>query len=148
MTTSQILKSIARKLGLTFRIPSSESQKLEAINSALPKFVDAPPYVTGVTHASDAEDTVVLTYSEAVQELGTGQWILARVLDDGTVETEDATSVTQTGASEITLTFAVAGGTVVFISVTHSNFTPAVLSAVTFAPERVGGNHVVWAGVP
>lgn len=147
MTTPQIIKRIARKLGITLRVPSSESQKLEAIDGALPKFISAPPYVSGVTHASDAEDTVVLTYNEAVQELGTGQWLLARVLDDGTVEVEDATSVIQTGASEITLTFAVAGGTVVFISVNHSSFTPAVVSATTFAPERVsGGNAAVWAG--
>lgn len=146
MNTSQILKSIAHKLGITLRVPSSEQQKLEAIRDTLPRFIEAPPYVASVAYTSAAEDTVVLTYSEAVQELGTGQWVMDLVLDDGTVEFATAETVTQTGPAEITLTFAASAGTATFIGIRHASFVTTVLSATTFAPERIGGNYVVWAG--
>ena len=151
MTTSQILKSIAHKLSLTFRVPSSESQKLEAINKALPRFTTDPPYVADLAYTADTEDTVVLTYSEPVELLAGAtpeRWELLAVASDGSTGSEQATAAEQTGESEITLTFPAATGTTNIVHLNLDSFAPAVCSVATLTPERVAGEHrTVWAGL-
>lgn len=151
MNTSQILKSIARKLGLTFRVPSSESQKLEAVNDALPRFTSPAPYISSLAYTADTDDTVVITYNEPVELLaGTTpeRWELFIISSDGSTGSEQATTAEQTGDAEITLTFPAAAYAVNFARLTLDSFTPAVVSRVTHTPERVAGEHfVVWGAL-
>lgn len=108
MTTPQILKSIARKLGITFRVPSSESQKLEAVSKAIDPLVADAPYPTGaVFTAGGSDDTLVLTFSGPI-ELGpvSDPGDVALFIIDSAAGSEEltVTAVEQTGTDEITIT--------------------------------------------
>lgn len=142
MNTSQILKSIAHKLGLTFRVPSSESQKLEAINDALPRFTSPAPYVVGVTEVPSSSTEWIVEYSEPVALLSTvDATAYSFVLYSGSEagEAVSGVAISQTSATEITIETNAISISPERIYVTKSG-GPAVVSAATKAPEiMVGG---------
>ena len=144
MTTSQILNSIARKLGLTFRVPSSESQKLEAINDALPRFTSEAPYVVSVTEVPSSSTEWTVVYSEPVELLSTADatdysFVLYSGSEAG--EAVSGVAISQTSATEITIETDAISISPERIFVT-TNGGPAVVSVATKAPEIVAGSVV------
>ena len=147
MTTPQIIKRIARKLGITMRVPSSESQKLEAIDGALPKFTSAPPFVESAVLVDGSTDlAITLTFNEPV-ELNTT--VAPSVFTAYAVETAAgliegaATAVVQTSPTEITVT------TETLLSVTadylavRMTTSDAIVSVATLAPAKAGADGIL-----
>jgi hypothetical protein len=144
MTTSQILKSIAHKMGLTFRVPSSESQKLEAINDALPRFTTAAPYIVSVTEVPSSSTAWTVVYSEPVELLSTADatsynFVLYSGSEAG--EAVSGVAISQTSATEITIETDATSISPERVFVT-TNGGPAVVSVATKAPEVVAGGVV------
>lgn len=153
MNTSQLLHRIARKLGVTLRVPSSETQKLEAIDRAVSPLTAAAPTVSSLGFTAGlTNDTFVLTFSEPVNlsPVSSPGTVSVLTVDQGSgAEEQSAVTVTQTGPSEVTITaLTTAYDTPSHVAVRFAADSVFVTSAATGARAKTGTDGIlVLSGV-